>query len=106
MSRKIENSAFICAHCHKAVLPLSNGSYRNHCPHCLYSLHVDEKPGDRASRCGGLMRPVGIARHSKKGLQIIHRCEKCGVVRVNKIAEHTQMPDDLFLILRLMSETI
>lgn len=67
---------------------------------------MDEKPGDRASRCGGLMRPVGIARHSKKGFQIIHRCEKCGVVRVNKIAEHTQMPDDLFLILRLMSETI
>ena len=75
MSRKTENSAFICAHCHKAVLPLSNGSYRNHCPHCLYSLHMDEKPGDRASRCGGLMRPVGIVRHSKKGLQIIHRCE-------------------------------
>ncbi|WDF05905.1 RNHCP domain-containing protein [Shouchella hunanensis] len=35
----------------------ANGSYRNHCPFCLYSKHQDIIPGDRASTCGGLMEP-------------------------------------------------
>lgn len=99
MSRKSENSAFICANCKRKVVPLSNGSYRNHCPHCLYSLHVDEKPGDRASHCGGLMKPCGVIYHSKKGYQIRHVCIVCGYERVNKIAEDTDMPDDFDKVL-------
>ena len=38
---------FNCEHCGKEVLPLSDGSYRNHCPYCLYSKHVDIVLGDR-----------------------------------------------------------
>jgi DNA-directed RNA polymerase subunit RPC12/RpoP len=102
MSRKNENSTFICAHCGTTVVPLTNGSYRNHCPHCLYSLHVDNVPGDRSSSCGGLMQPVGFIYHSKKGYQIRHRCVKCGTERINRIAENTLQPDDLDVTLGLM----
>ena len=37
--------SFRCAHCGKEIHPEGAGSqHRNHCPHCLYSLHVDEEP--------------------------------------------------------------
>lgn len=102
MSRKSENTGFICANCGADVKPLTNGSYRNHCPFCLYSLHVDNLPGDRTSECGGLMQPVSISYNTKKGYQIRHRCVKCGFARVNIIAENTEMPDNLELVLRLI----
>ena len=57
MSRKTENTAFVCQHCGRQVLPLTNGSFRDHCPFCLFSLHVDEQVGDRMSDCRGLMEP-------------------------------------------------
>ena len=81
MSRTTENTAFACLHCGLKVLPLSNGSYRNHCPRCLYSKHLDVAPGDRASSCKGPMKPVGMRYKSGKGFQIVHRCTACGVVR-------------------------
>jgi len=81
---------FTCEHCSKEVKPLEDGSYRNHCPHCLYSKHVDEEgPGDRASACGGLMKPDSIDHNSKKGWMIIPVCVKCGKRMPNKLA-----PDD------------
>ena len=64
MSRKRENTAFTCEHCGREVVPLTSGSYRNHCPFCLYSKHVDALPGDRMSECGGLMEPVGLTYKS------------------------------------------
>ena len=102
MSRSSENTGFICAKCGKSVVALTNGSYRNHCPFCLYSLHVDEVMGDRQSRCRGLMKPTKILYNSKKGYQIVHVCCKCGARRVNRVAEGTVMPDDFDVILRLM----
>ena len=37
----------------RTVVPEGAGSnHRNHCPNCLYSLHVDIEPGDRESECG------------------------------------------------------
>ena len=84
------NEGFKCAKCKKTVKPHEGGSCRNHCPYCLYSLHVDLKvPGDRLSECEGLMRPVGIQLHKKKGARIIHVCEKCGHKTFNRAA-----PDD------------
>lgn len=81
---------FTCGHCGAEVEPLKNGSYRNHCPHCLYSKHVDDEgPGDRASVCGGMMEPVGVDHRSRKGWMIRHRCGKCGKEMMNKTA-----PDD------------
>jgi DNA-directed RNA polymerase subunit RPC12/RpoP len=101
MSREKENTGFICEHCGKIVLPLSNGSYRNHCPFCLYSKHVDILPGDRQSQCGGLMEPISLKYKSAKGYQIIHRCLKCGQQSVNKTAENTVQPDNTEALIKL-----
>jgi len=94
MARKDENTGFRCLNCAKEITALTNGSYRNHCPCCLYSLHVDHKPGDRQSLCRALMKPVGLTFKSKKGWQIIHECTGCGHKSVNKVAEDTNQPDD------------
>ena len=95
MSRKNENTGFTCENCGGMVQPLDNGSYRNHCPFCLYSKHIDILPGDRREKCGGLMAPVGLRYKPGKGYQIIHRCLKCGAERVNKAATDTTQPDDI-----------
>jgi hypothetical protein len=80
--------SFICAHCGKSIEPLAHGSYRNHCPYCLYSLHVDKDgPGDRASTCLSLMRPDHVDHDGKKGWLIIHVCNKCNKTIPNKAAE-------------------
>ncbi len=95
MSRNSENTAFACLRCGLEVVPLSNGSYRNHCPGCLYSKHLDMASGDRASSCGGLMEPIGLTHKSSKGLQVVHRCTTCGEMRANKVASDTVQPDEL-----------
>ncbi len=82
-SRTIED--FTCSHC--GALVHGNG-YTNHCPVCLWSRCVDINPGDRASDCGGAMRPVGIETLGDNFI-IIHKCEKCG-----KIARCKSAPDD------------
>lgn len=70
---------FVCENCGEDVAPLQSGSYRNHCPKCLFSKHVDDKgPGDRKSTCKGLMKPVGLDYRKNKGWMIVHHCQKCG----------------------------
>ena len=49
----------------KKVEPLGYTS-RNHCPFCLWSLHVDENPGDRACECGGEMGIPGLMDYNIK----------------------------------------
>ena len=95
MSRKTENTGFTCEHCGRQVMALTNGSYRNHCPFCLYSRHIDNLPGDRKGKCGGLMEAQGVEYKSGKGFQIVHGCIRCGVKRVNRVAENTIQPDDI-----------
>jgi hypothetical protein len=102
MGKKDRNQGFICAQCGRSVLPMTNGSYRNHCPFCLYSRHLDYLPGDRRCMCGGLMRPVGIAYRRNKGYQIIHQCSRCGVQNRNKVACDTIQPDNIDEIIKLM----
>lgn len=85
----LQNS-FICENCRLEVSPLPHGTYRNHCPSCLWSKHVDEEgPGDRSSHCLGMMRPAMLDRNSKKGWVIIHECMRCHKQSRNKCA-----PDD------------
>ena len=91
------NDAFICEECHAFVTPLENGSFRNHCPFCLWSKHVDIIPGDRRENCEGLMGPIRIDRHSKKGWMVVHKCIRCGKEQRNKIAPDDNF--DIFLIL-------
>jgi hypothetical protein len=85
---------------------VTNGSYRNHCPVCLWSRHVDVKPGDRASDCMGMMQPVRMDHRSGKGLVIIHRCTRCAFVRANRIARDTVQEDDLGAIGALLSQNV
>ncbi|MBQ3126333.1 MAG: RNHCP domain-containing protein [Clostridia bacterium] len=95
------DSAFICAHCGAEVAPLGYSS-RNHCPVCLWSLHLDENPGDRASDCGGQMRPIRVEPDPRKGYVIVHKCEKCGAIRRCKAAhEAAVQPDDIDLLIKL-----
>ena len=82
------NEPFDCAHCSRSVEPVKHGGYRDHCPFCLYGLHVDDRlPGDRMSPCQGKLRPVGLSSSAKKGYVIHYVCERCRVERVNKAAE-------------------
>lgn len=88
---------FICGHCGKDIQPLGRGSYRNHCPYCLYSKHVDaDGPGDRASACRALMQPVSLDYDGKKGWLIVHECAACG----KRIPNKTAPDDDLSAIPR------
>jgi DNA-directed RNA polymerase subunit RPC12/RpoP len=68
VTRKTENTAFQCEHCGALIKALTNGSFRNHCPYCLYSKHMDNKPGDRESMCQGLMAPIGLDYSGEKGI--------------------------------------
>ena len=90
------DSGFICAGCGREVPPLGYSS-RNHCPRCLCSLHVDVNPGDRASQCRGLMKPIAVKADSRRGFVITHRCTVCGFTRNNR----SQSDDDTELLIKL-----
>ena len=87
MSRKLENTSFTCVNCNEFVNEISKGTIRNHCPFCLISVHLDVLPGDRASDCGGAMRPVSVLSHSKKGWQVVHKCDDCGHEQPNRVSD-------------------
>lgn len=91
--------SFKCEKCGEEVATEGNfgTANRNHCPKCLWSKHLDDKvSGDRASECQGLMEPIGLT-FKKEGIDkygkerqgeimLIHRCEKCGKVVINRLA--------------------
>jgi uncharacterized CHY-type Zn-finger protein len=78
---------FVCGHCGTAV---SGNGYTNHCPKCLWSLHVDIFPGDRAARCGGLMEPVeAFLDHGE--WHLTHRCVTCGYAKKNRLSDEDDM---------------
>ncbi len=93
-SRKIED--FTCINCGKYVV--GNG-YTNHCPNCLYSLHVDINPGDRLSDCKGIMIPLRT-EYSKDIFIIYHKCLKCGVIKKVK----ADKSDNKDLLIKLLSK--
>jgi len=101
MGSRRENASFTCEVCKNEVEPLTNGSFRNHCPFCLSSKHLDIIPGDRESKCLGVMKAVDVIK-SKKGFQLVHECQKCGHRQNNKVAENTIQPDNFDLILEIM----
>lgn len=80
-------NSFICENCKREVSLAAPGTHhRNHCPYCLYSIHIDEDSGDRKSSCLGKMRPIG-KYYKKDGEEVlVHQCEKCGFIRYNRIA--------------------
>ena len=40
------------------------------------------------------MEPVAVNWAGAKGWQLVHRCETCGAVRVNRVAGGDRQPDD------------
>ena len=78
---------FLCKVCGRTVMQASTGSrHRNHCPYCLYSIHLDNIPGDRRANCGGIMEPIGVWARRDGEWAVIHRCSICGVLHSNRIA--------------------
>ncbi|MFZ4515280.1 MAG: RNHCP domain-containing protein [Acidimicrobiia bacterium] len=74
---------FACVQCGTTV---HGDGYTNHCPRCLWSLHVDVNPGDRAADCGGPMQPVGIEQRGGEW-RVVQRCTQCGHRRPNRISD-------------------
>lgn len=79
-TRTVED--FTCVRC---GAPVRGDGYTNHCPLCLWSLHVDVVPGDRAEECGGPMRPVAV-EHRRGGYVVHHECVVCGARRATRAA--------------------
>ena len=97
------NDSFRCAHCDADVLPLVTG-FRNHCPECLWCLHVDLVPGDRAHPCRGQMEPVALEGSDGSGWYIVHRCQTCGAQSRNGTAEDDpRQPDSWDRMVELTS---
>ena len=92
---KMIDEEFKCEYCGCDVSKL-NYTARDHCPHCLYSKHVDIMPGDRANSCLGLMKPVGIEKY-KNTYKIIYKCSKCNQFHKNVMAND----DNYDLIVKL-----
>lgn len=89
---------FVCTHCGTAVEPLGKGTYRDHCPRCLWSMHVDlHGPGDRLNPCKGMLCPTGIDRNAKKGFVIVYECQACGEKQRNKAAPDDRLDQQLRL---------
>ena len=75
---------FTCDVCGTHV---TGNGFTNHCPNCLCSKHVDVMPGDRSSKCLGIMRPISV-QHRGNSKMIYQRCERCGVVKRVNVAEN------------------
>ncbi|GBE25276.1 RNHCP domain protein [bacterium BMS3Bbin02] len=83
----MRDDAFRCIHC-GADVAAGGRTVRDHCPHCLRSVHVDVVPGDRSAGCNGVMHPVGLSRsHGDDTIQ--YRCARC--VAAHQVIVH---PDD------------
>ncbi len=77
--KKIED--FVCEHCGAAV---KGNGFTNHCPHCLWSKHVDINPGDRLSPCGGMMMPFKL--ESDRGrFMLSNKCVLCHYIKRNRL---------------------
>lgn len=81
------SNAFVCVNCGQGVDPSVHGTeHRNHCPRCLWSVHLDHHPGDRTAACGGEMEPIGVWVRPQGEWTILHRCRQCNAIRANRIA--------------------
>jgi len=97
--RNWKNSDFRCMCCQNyvsAAVLFAGVHNRNHCPYCLWSKHLDlYQSGDRLAICKTKMRPVALAlkqaqkkyaRSAQGELMIVHQCEGCEKISINRIA--------------------
>ena len=94
------DNSFVCVWCKKRVPELKYSS-RDHCTHCLASLHIDVNPGDRANECCGILFPIDVTISGKRGYIIQYKCSKCGKLHNNKSAQD----DEFSTILKVMNKT-
>lgn len=96
--KKVLKGNIKCGNCGSEFsLDIPGGRHRDHCPHCLHSVHIDNRPGDRNAWCGSgthdiwtpsILVPVG--KSEIRGVpSIVYQCEKCKAIKINKYA-----PDD------------
>jgi len=78
---------FVCKHCKRPVSVVAPGArLRSHCPHCLWSLHIEAHPASPRRRCGGTMEPVGVSLRTGGVWSIVHRCRRCQATFVHSAA--------------------
>lgn len=94
------DEGFVCNNCGGKVQPLRYTA-RDHCPYCLYSIHVDNNPGDRMCECRGMLEPIGIKKY-RDTFKIVYSCQKCGQRKVNIMATD----DDKNLIIKLSAKPL
>lgn len=95
---------FRCVRCGHAVATSVVGTrHRNHCPRCLWSMHLDDHPGDRVCPCRSPMEPIAIEVRRDGEWAIVHRCAGCGLLRTNRIAGDDHEMSLLALALRPLS---
>ena len=80
------DESFVCDVCGNVVEKLDY-SARDHCNSCLCSKHLDIMPGDRKANCGGILRPIRIENGVKDKLKIVYKCDKCGEIKRNVLAD-------------------
>jgi hypothetical protein len=71
---------FVCKNCGTSV---EGNGYTNHCPECLYSIHIDRNPGDRQEQCHGLMKPIDVLTKGGDPKYVVHQCMICKIVKRN-----------------------
>lgn len=92
---------FTCTRCGAAV-PAHGRTARDHCPHCLTSVHVDVVPGDRAETCGGRMDAIDLSVDAD-GIRIHYRCTRCRAERRVRAVLDGDVPDDWSKLVALSS---
>ena len=69
------NEEFTCINCLNKVSKHLSTS-RDHCNKCLFGLHVDINPGDRANTCKGILIPKALDIRNRK-TKIVYLCQRC-----------------------------
>lgn len=78
---------FSCEACGRMASADAPGTrHRNHCPHCLASLHLDVTVGDRRSGCRGVMDAIALWVRDDGEPSLVHRCRRCGRLVSNRVA--------------------
>jgi hypothetical protein len=86
----------VCQNYVSAAVMFAGVQHRNHCPYCLWSKHLDlHQSGDRMAICKAGMRPVALtlkqapkkyALSTPGELMIVHQCQGCEKISINRIA--------------------
>lgn len=88
------------------TMPQDTQHYVDHCPNCLHSIHLDQKPGDRSASCHGRMEPIGVWVRKNGEWALIHRCTVCGKISSNRIAADDNPMKLMSLAMRTFASSV